>query len=140
MSTAIDNFTTQLHDNLEAVENRAKSLSTNFQSASKKTQEELQTNLAAMKVNLEQKKQEFDQYRTKLTGQLEEKESEIKSNVEEWIAHREVQKLEHRADKAVDHASTAIYLAIAAIEAAETATMEALSAKLDAETAAATKQ
>ena len=36
MSTAIDNFTQQLHDNLEVVEDRAKSLKGHIQSLPKK--------------------------------------------------------------------------------------------------------
>jgi uncharacterized protein with PhoU and TrkA domain len=53
---------------------------------------------------------------------------------------REVKKLEHRADKAEDHAATATYLAIATIEEAEKATLEAIAARLDAEAAAGTKK
>ena len=41
MSIAIDNFTKNLHDNLEAVEDRVKSLRESIQSAPKKTQIEI---------------------------------------------------------------------------------------------------
>ncbi|WP_373538877.1 hypothetical protein [Chamaesiphon sp.] len=41
MSTAIDNFTSQLHDNLEAVEDRAKALNKSIKSATKKNQAEI---------------------------------------------------------------------------------------------------
>jgi chaperonin cofactor prefoldin len=55
MSTAIDNFTQQLHDNLEAVEDRVKSLKENLQSAPKKTQTEIQSKLDEAKAALEAK-------------------------------------------------------------------------------------
>jgi hypothetical protein len=53
MSTAIDNFTSQLHDNLAAVEDspkatlreRAKSLNKSIKSATKKNQVEIQSKL-----------------------------------------------------------------------------------------------
>ena len=45
MSTAIDNFTNKLHGDLEALENRAKSLKENIQSAPKKTKAEIQSKL-----------------------------------------------------------------------------------------------
>ena len=138
MSTTIDNFTKQLHDNLEAVEDRARSLKESIQSAPKKTQAEIQSKLDEAKTKLEAKKQEFEEYRAKLKTQFEEKESEVKSHVEEWKASRKVKKLEHRADKAEDYAGTAIFLAMAAMEEAEEATLSAICTRLDAETAAVT--
>ena len=140
MSTTIDNFTKQLHDNLEAVEDRAKLLKESLQSATKNTQDELQSKLDEVKTNLEAKKQQFDDYRAKLKTQFEEKESEMKSNVEEWKASREVKKLEHRADKAEDYATTAILFAMAMMEEAEEATLKAICTRLDAINAAGTTE
>jgi hypothetical protein len=140
MSTAIDNFTKQLHDSLEAVEDRAKSFRKGMQSASKNTQIEIQEKLEEAKRNLEAKKQEFDEYREKLKTQFEEKELEVKQNVEEWKESREVKKLELRADRAEEHANTAILIAMATMQEAETATLEAMSNRRDAEVAAKTKQ
>jgi hypothetical protein len=140
MSATIDNFTKQLHDNLEAVEDRAKLLRKSIQSTTKKSQAEVQLALDEAKNKLEAKKQEFDEYRAKLKIQFEEKESEVKSHVEEWKESREVKKLGHRADQAEDYASTAIFLAMAAMEEAEEATLSAISTRLDAETAAKQKK
>ena len=61
-------------------------------------------------------------------------------NVEEWKTSRKVKKLEHRADKAEDYAATAIYLAMAMMEEAEGATLEAICTRLDAEAAGTTKK
>jgi hypothetical protein len=138
MSKTIDNFTKKLHDNLEAIEDRAKSLKKSIQSAPKHTQAEIQSKLDEAKTNLDAKKQEFDEYRAKLKTQFEEKESEVKSHVEEWKVSREVKKLEHRADKAESYANTAILLAMAMMQEGEEATLAAISARLDAETAAGT--
>ena len=135
MSIAIDNFTKKLHDNLEAVDNRIQSLKTSIQSIPKKTQSEIQSKLHEAKANLDAKKHEFDEYRVKLKTQFEEKDSEVKLNIEEWKENREVKKLEHRADKAEDYAATAVSLAIAAFDEAEKVTLEAISARLDAEAA-----
>ena len=65
--SANDNFTSQLHDNLEAVEDRAKSLNKSIKSATKKNQAEIQSKLDEAKASLAAKKQEFDDYRAKLT-------------------------------------------------------------------------
>jgi tellurite resistance protein len=135
MSTAIDNFTSQLHDNLEAVEDRAKSLKHNIKSATKKNQADIQAQLDAAKASLAIKKQEFDQYRAKLTAQFEEKESEVQSSVDEWKASREIKKLEHRAEQAEDYASTSVFLALAMMEEAEAATLTAICNRMDVEAA-----
>jgi hypothetical protein len=138
MSIAIDNFTQQLHDNLEAMETRAKSLKESIQSAPKKTQAEIQLKLEETGKTLEAKKQEFADYQAKLKTQFAEKEAEVKSHVEEWKTSREVKKLEHRANKAEDYANTAIFLAMATMEEAEKATLEAIDARLDAKAATTT--
>ncbi len=135
MSTAIDNFTSQLHDNLEAVEDRAKSLNKSIKSATKKNQAEIESKLDEAKASLAAKKQEFDEYRAKLKTQFEDKESEVKSSIDEWKANREVQKLEHRAEKAEDYAATSVYLAMAMMEEAEEATLMAICSRMDAEAA-----
>jgi hypothetical protein len=140
MSTAIDNFTNQLHDKLEVLEDRAKSLRKNILSMPKETQSEIQSKLDRAKINIDAKKQEFDEYWAKLNTQFEEKESEVKSQVEEWKVSREVKQLEHRADQAEGYANTAIFLAMATMEAAEKATLEAIVARRDAEIAVGTNQ
>jgi tellurite resistance protein len=124
MSTTIDNFTQQLHENLEAIENRAKSLKESLQSATKNTQAELQSKLEEANAKLDAKKQQ----------------SEVKSNVEEWKASREIKKLEHRADQAEEYAATAIFLAMAMMEEAEEATFAAICTRLDAKAAAGTME
>jgi len=138
MSAAIDNFTSQLHDSLEAIEDRAKLLRKNIRSIPKETQAEIESKLDQAKTNLDAKRQEFDEYRAKLKTQFEEKESEVKSQVEDWKTSREVKKLEQRADQAEAYANTAIFLAMATMEEAEKATLEAIAARRDAEVAVGT--
>jgi hypothetical protein len=49
---------------------------------------------------------------------------EIDKYIFTWKTGRKVKKLEHRADKAENHAATATFLAIATIEEAEKATLD----------------
>jgi hypothetical protein len=140
MSAVIDNFTKQVHDDVEAVEERAKSLKKTIKSATKKTQDDIQSRLGAVKSNLEAKKHEFDRYRANLKMQFEEKEAEVKSSIEEWKMNREVKKLEDRADKSEEYAATAIAVAMVTMEEAEAATLEAICDRLDAESATHTKK
>jgi hypothetical protein len=140
MSVTIDNFTKQLHDNLEMLEDRATKMKASMQAAPQKTQAEIELRLDEVKANLADKKHEFDEYRAKLKKQFEDRESEVKLTVDEWKSSRQVKKLEHRAEKAEDYATTATFLAIAMMEEAEKVTLEAISARLDATTAVETKK
>jgi hypothetical protein len=135
MSVTIDKFTKQLHDNLEMLEDRATKMKADVQAAPRKTQAEIELRLDEVKSGLADKKQEFDEYRAKLKLQFEEKESEVKLTVDEWKANRQVKKLEHRAEKAEEYATTATFLAVAMMEEAEKSTLEAMSARIDAESA-----
>ena len=65
-----------------------------------------------------------------MAERVEAKETEI----EEWKAKREHEKLVARADRAEDYAATAIIIALAAVEEAEIAILEAVAARIDAET------
>ncbi len=83
MSTTINNFTKQLHDNLEVFEDRAKSLRKNIRSVTKKNHTEIQSKLDEAKKNIAEKKQQLDEYRAKLELQIQEKDAEVKSNIED---------------------------------------------------------
>ena len=133
MSTIIEKFAKQLHDNLEMVEERVKSLRDNIQSVPKQPHIEIQSKLDQAKANLSNKKRELVGYRAKLQIQFEEKESELNSNVEEWKSWREISQMEIQADNAENYAAKATYLAIATMEEAEKAILEAIAARLDAE-------
>ncbi|NMF60196.1 hypothetical protein [Pseudanabaena yagii] len=135
MSNATETLSKQFFDNLQVLEDRAKSLKENIQSSTKKTQSEIQSSLVEIRTNLSAKKHEFDEYRTKLQTQFAEQESELKSNIEEWKTSHEVKNLENRADKAEEYASNMIYLAMATMEEAEEATLAAISSRLDADAA-----
>lgn len=135
MSTIIEKFAKQLHDNLEMVEERVKLLRDNIQPVPKQPHIEIQSKLDQAKANLNNKKREFEGYRAKLQIQFEEKESELDSNVEEWKSWREISQMEIHADNAENYAAKATYLAIAIMEEAEKAILEAIAAQLDAEIA-----
>ncbi len=133
MSTIIEKFAKQLHDNLEMVEERVKSLRDNIQSVPKQPHIEIQSKLDQAKANLSNKKRELEGYRAKLQIQFEEKESELNSNVEKWKSWREISQMEIHAYNAENYAAKATYLAIATMEEAEKAILEAIAARLDAE-------
>jgi hypothetical protein len=62
--------------------------------------------------------------------------SETKEAVKDWKAKRETKKLNSRADRAEEYAADSIDYAIAAIDQAEEAILDAVIARCDADDAA----
>ena len=73
MSKAINNFTQQLHDNLEASEDRVKSIQDSIKSASQKTQTEIQLRLDEVKAALEAKNTNLNNIEPKFKRNLRTK-------------------------------------------------------------------
>ena len=135
MSEKIDNFTSNLRDTLNDIDSRMSSVKATIESASEETQETIKSKLSAVKANLETKQHEFVAYRTKLQDLGLEKQAEVKSKVEGWKTKRETEHLNHRADRAENYAASGIAVAMAAIDEAEEAILEAIAARLDADNA-----
>ena len=130
MSQKIDNLRTSLQTKLNAISDQLNTVKTNLENYSNEVESSIHTKLDAAKAQLEAKKQEIINAKTKLAERVEAKEAEI----EEWKAKREHEKLVARADRAEDYAATAIIIALAAVEEAEIAILEAVAARIDAET------
>ena len=63
------------------------------------------------------------------------KKAEAKSTIDDWKAKREAKKLAHRADRAEEYAAATIRVALASLDEAEQAVLEAVGARLDADEA-----
>ncbi len=104
MSENIDNFTNNLRDKLNEIDDRLLSVKRTIESASEETQATIESKLNGVKAKLETKQHEFNAYRTKLKELASEKQAEVKSKVEEWKTKREIEKLNRRADRAENYA------------------------------------
>lgn len=133
MSAKIDQFCESLRQQLTKLESRVEQAQANLEAAPKKTEQALKEQLAEAKANIEAKKQEAEDAKTKLETWIEAKKTETEASIEEWKTKREQEKLIARADRAEEYAASAIVFALAAIEEAEVATLEAVGARLVAE-------
>jgi len=86
-----------------------------------------------VKAKLETKKQEIASAQEKLAQRIEGKKTEIETEVAEWKAQKEHDKLLKHAEKAEEYAIAAILLAAAAAEEAEVAVLEAIEARFAAQ-------
>ncbi len=140
MSDRIDTFTNNLRTQLHNIDERLSSVKTTIESTANEDRAILESKLDDVKANLKAKKNEFNAYREKIKELEQEKETEVKSTVEEWKTKRETKKLNRRADRAEDYAATGVFVAMAAMDEAEAAILEAISARLDADNALKVEQ
>lgn len=132
MSKQTDNFTNRLRDQLNDIDDRLSAVKLTIESASQESQAVIESKLKAVKAKLETKRQDFNTYRLDLKKQAEEKQSEIMAKIDGWETTRELDDLNRRADHAEEYAARGVAVAMAAIEEAEEAILEALAARLDA--------
>lgn len=129
MSQKIENLRTNLQGKLNAIASQLNTVKTHLEAAPKEAENAIHSKLDTAKTKLEAKKQEIANAKTKLGERVEAKKTEI----EDWKAKREHKKLAARADRAEDYAAAAIVVALAAVEEAEVAILEAVAARMDAE-------
>jgi chromosome segregation ATPase len=135
MSKQIDNFTNSLRDKLNDLDNRLSSIKMTVDSASQESQASIEAKLKEVKTKLETKREDFNTYKLELKKQAEEKQSEIMSKIDNWKTNRELENLDRRAVHAEEYAARGVAVAMAAIEEAEEAILEAIAARLDANNA-----
>jgi chromosome segregation ATPase len=135
MSEQIDNFTNSLRNQLNDIEDRLSSIKTTIESASQETQTTIESQLKQVKTKLETKRYDFDTYQLEVKRQAEEKQAEVESKIDGYKTNQEIEELNRRADQAEEYAARGIAVAMAAIDEAEGAILEAIVARLCADNA-----
>jgi archaellum component FlaC len=133
MGEKIDNFVNALRENLNVIDDRLQSVKATIGSTSKETQATVQSKLDEVKTKLNDRQHELEQYKAKLAVQAEELKAKAESNVQEMTTSWKISELNRRASAAEEYATTAIAVAVAAIDEAEEAILMAIAAKLDAD-------
>lgn len=135
MSEKIDQFCNELRDDLTAAENRLQYLKVQVESANQETRKAIQSKLDQAKADLEEQKRKTDDRRHQVKSYLEEKVAEAQHDIDDWKTKREIKKLETRAQRRENYAADTVFFAMAAIDEANVAILEALDARLDVEDA-----
>lgn len=137
MSEKVDAFCNNLRDHLNAVEERLNRVKGNIQAASNESREALEAKKKKIEAHYEADKHKVEEAKAKAANWVEEKKTETDAKIEEWKINREIHKLEKRADRAEDHATSAIYIAAVAVDEADLSILEAVAARMIADEAAA---
>jgi hypothetical protein len=135
MSAKVDQFCDKLRDRLNALETHVETLKSNVQKLPKQGEQALQNGLKDVRSKIEAEKKKVEQAQASLKTRVEQKMGQAKEAIKGWKAKNEVSKLNSRADRAEQYAADAVYIAIAAVDEAEEAILDAITARMDAETA-----
>lgn len=137
MGEKIDEFCNELRDELTAADNRLQYLKVQVENANQETREAIQLKLDQAKADLEEQKRKAEDRRHQVKSYLEERVAETQHDISDWKKRREIKKLERRAERRENYAADTVFFAMAAIDEANVAVLEALDARLDVEDAEA---
>jgi chromosome segregation ATPase len=135
MSAKVDQFCDNLRDRFDGVEGRIQSVKTNVQALPGQADKTMREKLDEAHRKVQSQKDRIDQTRANLKARAEQKMAETKDKISEWKAKRETRKLNSRADRAEAYAADAIDYAMANIDEAEEAILDAVVARVDADAA-----
>ena len=133
MSERINKFCQTLQTRLNDLESRTLALSARLKSAPKQAEEELHGQIARLQEKIDSQKKAASKARAEMQNWFEQKKAEGKATVEQWKEKHEVNKLGRRADRAEEYALAAILIASASVDEAEHAVLEAVAARMEAE-------
>ncbi|HZZ82238.1 MAG TPA: hypothetical protein VFE62_27315 [Gemmataceae bacterium] len=133
MSAQVDQFCDKLRDRLNAVEGRLLAFEKHMQVVPEQAEKSLRDNLDEARTRIEAHKEHIEQTRAQFKARIHQMMTETGKAVSEWKAKGETRRLNARADWAEAHAVDAIALALASIDEAEEAILQAVVARIDAD-------
>ena len=136
MSDRINKFCASLQNHLNSLEERALALKSSVQAAPRQAEEALRQRLGQAERKVESQKQAVAKAKMTMQNWFDQKTAAAQAAVAEWRTNHEAKKLALRADKAEEHAAAAILLAQATIDEADHALLEAIAARIDADSVA----
>ena len=135
MSQRVDQFCEGLHERLNTIEGRIESVKTSLHELPAKAEKVVREKLDQARTKIQAEKERVEKARVDLKTRADQKIAETKEAINEWKAKREVRKLNARAERAEAYADAAMFLAVASIDEAEEAVLEAVAARNDADAA-----
>jgi DNA anti-recombination protein RmuC len=137
MGEKIDQFCNELREELTAADNRLQYLKVQVENANRETRNAIQAKLDQAKADLEEQQRKAEDRRHEVKRYFEGKVAEAEHDIEDWKKRREIKKLEKRAQRRERYAADTVLFAMASIDEATVAILEALAARLDVEDAEA---
>lgn len=139
MSERIDQFCENLRMKLTSIDKNMQQLKATIDSKAQTAEQEVRTRLDAVKNRIAQDRTKLETAQADVKKWVDDFKLASNEKIAEWKAKREKAKLRSRAENAERYAVAAAFVALAAVDAAEQAALEAWLARKDAETADETK-
>jgi hypothetical protein len=139
MSEHIDQFCENLRIKLTNIDNNMESLKSKIDSKARTAEQDVRRHLDGVKKHIEQDRGNVATAQADIKKWIEERKATASEKVAELKAKRETAQLQNRANSAERYAAGAAVVALAAIDEAEQASLEAWLARKDAENAQGTK-
>jgi len=127
----------KLQQHVEVARKKLDELKQDLATLRQEDQEALRQKREEIHKQVEAHKEQTRQLRADLESWEREKVSHTKEAIASWRQRREIKKLQSRADRAEDYAVNAIGMAAIDADEAEEAVLDAVVARIDAETAQA---
>ena len=132
MGQRIDQFSEDLRLKLTNIESGLSSLKSKIDGKAQNVQQDVRSHLDRLQKRVEQGRGKVSASQAEVKNWVEEKKTATNEKIAEWKAKRETSKLQNRADNAERYAAAAFDIAVAALDDAEQASLEAWLAREDA--------
>jgi predicted nucleic acid-binding Zn-ribbon protein len=133
MGQRIDQFCESLRLKLTNVASNMDGLKTKIDVKAQGAEQDVRSHLDSTKKRIEQGRAKVSAAQADMKNWVEQRKTVTSDKIAEWKAKREIGKLQGRADQAERYAEAAIDVAVAAVDEAEQASLEAWLARQDAD-------
>ena len=129
----IDQFFEELHQKVAMTKGSFEGLKTKIETQAAEAEKDARSHLETVRARIEQNRKKLHAAQKEAEAWADHQKAEAKKKVAEWKAKGDTAKLKARADLAEKYAAATKGLAIAAIDEAEEAALEAWLARKDAD-------
>jgi len=137
MGQRIDQFCEDLRVKRTNIDSGLGGLKAKIDGKAQNAEQEARSHLEKVQKRIEQDRTKVSAAQTQVKNWVEGRKTATRDTIAEWKAKRETGKLQNRADTAERYAAAAIDIALAAVDEAEQAALEAWLARQDATAAQA---
>jgi hypothetical protein len=132
MGQRIDQFCEDLRMKLTNIDSGLGGLKAKIDGKVQNAEQEVRTQLERVQKRIEQNRTKVSSAQTEVKNWVEERKTATRDTIAQWKTKLEMSKLQNHADKAERYSAGAIVVALAAVDEAEQAALEAWLARQDA--------
>jgi len=133
MSQQIDSFCEKLRGKLDEMDDRLQQLKASAKAGSEKARQDLHSQAEKLRANLDADRASIEAAKIRMKDWAAGKKATFDEKVAQWKAQRKQEQLKRRAEAADEYASDAVAVAVAAVDDAYEAAIEAIIARGNAD-------